>query len=68
MSAPMSPSSSHANSGGFGITLHHEGQTDQNSIIPSQKSVTENPDKQTTAEDHKQKPNINENDIKNNKP
>ena len=63
-----SSSSSHTNSSGFGITLHHEGQNDQNSLAPSPSSGTGHPGKQTIGESGNQQGNIDEEDIKNNKP
>ena len=68
MSAQMSSSSSHTNSGDFGITLHHEGQNEQNSIVPSQKIGTEHAGQQTVEESRDQQTNINKDDVKNNKP
>ncbi len=72
----MSSSSSNTGSGGFGITLHHEGQNDQNSIAPSPSGGTGDPGKQAiqkTSGQHgsnesTQQGTINEDDIKNNKP
>jgi hypothetical protein len=72
----MSSSSSNAGSGGFGITLHHEGQNDQNSIYPSPSGGTGDPGKQAAqknsdhhgANESAKQGTINEDDIKNNKP
>jgi hypothetical protein len=60
----MSSSSSNTGSGGFGITLHHEGQNDQNSIAPSPSSGTGDPVKQTIRKNRDQQGTINEDDDK----
>jgi hypothetical protein len=72
----MSSSSSNTGSSGFGITLHHEGQNDQNSIAPSPSGGTRDSNKQAIRKDNNQhrtnestkQGTINEDDIKNNKP
>jgi hypothetical protein len=72
----MSSSSSNNGSGSFGITLHHEGQNDQNSIAPSPSGGTEDPNKQAIRKNNDQhgttkstqQGTINEDDVKNNKP
>ncbi len=60
----MSSSSSNTGSGGFGITLHHEGQNDQNSIAPSPSGGTGDPVKQTIRKNRDQQGTINEDDDK----
>ena len=69
-------STSNNRSDGFGITLHHEGQTADNSLAPSPSGGTGDSNKQTTdrtsahqttKESNKQGP-ISEHDIKNNRP
>lgn len=72
----MSSSSSNTASGGFGITLHHEGQNAQNSIAPSPLGSTAKSDKQAGKKETNQPESnesikqgtIDEDDIKNNKP
>jgi len=72
----MSSSSSNTGCSGFGITLNHEGQNDQNSIAPSpsggtvdpgKQAVRKNSDKRGTNESNQQRT-IDEDDVKNNKP
>ena len=56
------------NSKGFGITIHHEGQTAENSIVPSPYHNTGDSNQQTICQNNNQSRNINEDEIKNNKP
>jgi hypothetical protein len=64
----MSSSSSNTDSGGFGITLHHEGQTDQNSVGPSPSGGSGDPGKQAVQENSVPQGTIKDSDVKNNKP
>lgn len=64
----MSSSTSNTGSTGFGITLHHEGQNDQNSIAPSPSGGTGQPTKHTADQSNDQQGTINEDDVRNNKP
>jgi hypothetical protein len=64
----MSASSSNTASGGFGITLHHEGQNADNSLSPSPSGGTGDHNKQEARNANDHHGTINEDDIKNNKP
>jgi hypothetical protein len=72
--------SSNTRSGGFGVTLHHASQTDQDPITSSASSGTGNPGEETIqkatenqqehhgANKSAEKGTLNEDDIKNKKP
>ncbi|CAF2476313.1 unnamed protein product [Rotaria sp. Silwood2] len=72
----MSSPFHHAGSGGFGITIHHEGQNDQNSIYPSPSGGTGDPRIQAAQKGRSNSETnesatygtISEYDIKNNRP
>lgn len=68
MSSSSSSSSSDTKSSGFGITVHHEGQTAENSIAPSPSGSSGTSDQQTDQKQKNQQGAIDEDDIKNNKP
>ncbi|UJR32748.1 hypothetical protein I4U23_020207 [Adineta vaga] len=66
-------SSSNTNSTGFGITLHHEGQNAENSLVPSPSGGTGDRNKQDAGQGNDQQNTkkqdvISEHDIKNNRP
>ncbi|CAF0844328.1 unnamed protein product [Rotaria sordida] len=71
-SAPAPPGQSH----GFGITIHHQGQNDQNSIYPSPDGGTGDPRKQSIHQEDRnviindatRRVSLSEHDIKNNRP